>query len=91
MDNAQIYATLNGIFRVVFDDDTITIAAESTAADVDGWDSLNHVRLVLAVEDGFNVHFSAAEIGKLKNVGQLVDLIKSKLPVGETPIRSKNQ
>jgi acyl carrier protein len=55
------------------------LKAETTADDVDGWDSLSHIRLVLSVEKAFNVKFSAAEVGKLKNVGELVGLIRSKL------------
>jgi len=78
MEEGQIYQRLNAIFGDVFDDDTLSLAAETTADDVDGWDSLSHIRLVLSVEKAFNVKFSAAEVGKLKNVGELVGLIRSK-------------
>lgn len=78
MEEGQIYQRLNAIFGDVFDDDTLALAAETTADDVDGWDSLSHIRLVLSVEKAFNVKFSAAEVGKLKNVGELVGLIRSK-------------
>jgi acyl carrier protein len=79
MEEGQIYQRLNGIFGDVFDDDSVALKAETTADDVDGWDSLSHIRLVLTVEKAFNVKFSAAEVGKLKNVGELVGLIRSKL------------
>jgi acyl carrier protein len=79
MEESQIYQRLNGIFVDVFDDDDLSLKAETTADDVDGWDSLSHIRLVLSVEKAFNVKFSAAEVGKLKNVGELVGLIRSKL------------
>jgi acyl carrier protein len=79
MEEGQIYQQLNGIFGDVFDDDSVVLEAETTADDVDGWDSLSHIRLVLTVEKAFNVKFSAAEVGKLKNVGELVGLIRSKL------------
>jgi acyl carrier protein len=79
MEEGQIYQRLNTIFVDVFDDDTVSLKAETTADDVDGWDSLSHIRLVLSVEKAFNVKFSAAEVGKLKNVGELVGLIRSKL------------
>ena len=79
MEEGQIYQRLNGIFGDVFDDDSVALKPETTADDVDGWDSLSHIRLVLTVEKAFNVKFSAAEVGKLKNVGELVGLIHSKL------------
>ena len=59
-------------------DATIVIRPDLTAKEVDEWDSLNHVRLMLTVERTFGIKFSAAEIGKLKNVGDLVELISAK-------------
>jgi acyl carrier protein len=79
MEEGQVYQRLNAIFGDVFDDDSLALEAETTADDVDGWDSLSHIRLVLSVEKAFNVKFSAAEVGKLKNVGELVGLIRSKI------------
>ena len=79
METTEIYSKLTGIFHNVFDDDGLILAPETTATDVEGWDSLNHIRLVASVEKGFAVKFSAAEVGKLKNVGEFVTLIKSKL------------
>lgn len=73
-----IFADLNDIFRDVFDDDTIVVKPELTAEDVPEWDSLSHVRLVLAVQKHFNAKFSAAEISGLKNVGDLARLIQAK-------------
>ncbi len=72
------YEALTSVFHDVFDDDTIVVTPELTAADVDEWDSLRHIRLVAAVEKRFGLSFSAAEIGRLQNVGQLVSLIESK-------------
>jgi len=79
MEEGQVYQKLNTIFGDVFDDDGLSLKPDTTADDVDGWDSLSHIRLVLSVEKAFNVKFSAAEVGKLKNVGELVGLIRSKL------------
>jgi acyl carrier protein len=62
----------------VFDDDTIEVTPTLTAKDVDGWDSLNHIRLILTVEKAFNVKVSTSEIGSLENVGDLVKLIKAR-------------
>jgi acyl carrier protein len=79
METAEIYQKLDGIFRNVFDDDTIVVRSELTAADVDEWDSLSHIRLILTIEKAFRIKFSASEIGKLKNVGEFADLIRSKV------------
>ncbi len=70
---------LNGIFRTVFDNDEINIRPETTAGDVDGWDSLSHVNLILAVEKGFGIRFTQRELLTFKNVGDLLQSIDSKL------------
>jgi acyl carrier protein len=78
MDQPQIYSKLTGVFREVFDEDDLKLMPETTADDVDGWDSLSHIRLILAVSKSFGVKFSASEIGGLKNVGEFVELIQKK-------------
>lgn len=78
METPEIYQEFTKIFHRVFNDDSIVVRADLTANDVEGWDSLSHIRLVLTVERAFGVKFSAAEIGKLKNVAGLVDLVRSK-------------
>lgn len=77
MDEAQIYVRLADIFADVFDDDSIKVAPQLSAKDVDGWDSLTHIRLILTIEKAFKTRFSTAEIGSLENVGDLVSLIKA--------------
>jgi acyl carrier protein len=79
MDQPQIYTRLTSVFRDVFDEDDLVLTPEITADDVDGWDSLSHIRLVLAVSKSFGVKFSASEIGGLKNVGEFVELIQKKI------------
>lgn len=79
MEESKIYETLTAVFRDVFDDDDIVLTPALTAADIDEWDSLQHIRLVLSVEKKFNVKFTAAEVGSLKNVGEFVALVRSKL------------
>jgi|SanBayMetagenome_1026888.scaffolds.fasta_scaffold01430_5 acyl carrier protein len=74
--NTEIYEALNGIFREVMDNDSISVAPETTAADIPQWDSLTHVMLVVAVEKHFKVRFAATEVQKLQNVGELVGLIE---------------
>jgi acyl carrier protein len=78
MGEEQIYAQLKEIFESVFDDDSIVVAPGLSAKDVDGWDSLTHIRLILTVEKAFKIKFSTSEIGKLENVGDLVVLIKAR-------------
>ena len=78
MQSEEIYQQLSGIFADVFDDDAIVLKPAMTADDVDGWDSLTHIRLIISVEKAFKIKFSTAEVGKLKNVGEFVDLIASK-------------
>jgi acyl carrier protein len=77
MDEAQIYSRLAEIFEDVFDEDNIEITPELSAKDVDGWDSLTHIRLILTIEKAFKIKFSTSEIGRLENVGDLVRLIKA--------------
>jgi len=79
LDDAGIRALLNDIFRDTFDDESIEVHDAMTAADVDEWDSLNHINLILAVERGFGVRFLTSEIGNLANVGEFIALLKAKL------------
>jgi acyl carrier protein len=74
--STEIMGKLTGVFVDVFDDDDISLSDETTADDIDGWDSLTHIRLMLSVERAFGMKFSATEIGRLKNVGGLVELIR---------------
>jgi acyl carrier protein len=75
----ELLERLNEIFCVVFDDDEIRIAPEMTANDVDGWDSLSHVNLIVAIENKFNIRFSQKELLTFKNVGDLLNCIHSKI------------
>lgn len=74
----DIYEQLTPIFREVFDDDTMA-TPELTANDVENWDSLSHVRLMVAIEEHFNIHFSSSEITSFKKVGDLAAAIEAKL------------
>lgn len=78
METTSSYQKLTQVFHDVFDDDSIVVTPELTADDVDEWDSLAHIRLVVAVEKKFGMKFSAAEVGELKNVGELVTLIEAR-------------
>jgi acyl carrier protein len=70
---------MTDIFQDVFDDESIVVTPELTAQDVAEWDSLNHIRLILTVQKTFGISFSAAQTANLKNVGDLADLIQSKM------------
>ncbi len=75
MTREEIYERLNGVFRDVFDDETLQVRDETTAADVPGWDSLRHISLLAAVEEEFDIEFSMKETVGMKNVGEMVDII----------------
>jgi acyl carrier protein len=79
VNESEIYAKLTELFHEVLDDDTIQLTPELTAKDVDGWDSLNHIRLLLTIERTFKVKFTTSEIGKLQNVGDLAALINTRV------------
>ena len=70
---------LNDIFCQVFDDDTINITPEMTADDVDGWDSLSHINLIIAVETMFKIRFTKKELLTFRNVGDLLSNIEAKV------------
>lgn len=74
-----VHEKLNAIFREVFADETIQIRPETTANDIDGWDSLSHVNLIVAVETRFNVRFSHKELLTFRNVGDLMRCVESKI------------
>ncbi len=74
----EVLQRVTEIFHDVFDDDAIVVTPGLTADDVREWDSLAHIRLILTVQKAFGVKFSAAQVASLKNVGDLVDLIKKK-------------
>jgi acyl carrier protein len=79
LETVEIYEKLTSVFHDVFDDDSLVLTPQLSADDVDEWDSLSHLRLILTVQKTFAVKLSAAEIGKLKNVGELVELIQAKV------------
>lgn len=78
MDTDIIYPQLTTIMQDVFDDEVLVAHPDLTADDVEEWDSLSHLRLIMAVQKAFNVKFSAGEIGKLRKVSDLVQLIQAK-------------
>jgi acyl carrier protein len=78
LSNDTVYERLNHLFRDLLDDDGITLKADTTAADVEGWDSMVNVQLMVGVEQEFGVHLSAGQMQALRNVGELVSAIVSR-------------
>lgn len=63
---------LQDVFREVFDDDAMALSADTTAADVDGWDSVANIRLMVSVEEAFRIRFDVGEFQEYRNVGELI-------------------
>ena len=79
IDQQQIRDQLTNVFRTVFDDPSLTLQDSTTAADVEGWDSLTHIQLIVEIERAFHIKFTLAEIQKLEDVGALIRLIGRKV------------
>lgn len=75
MTREEIFPKLSEVFRDVFDDEDIMVTDSTSAKDIEDWDSLTHINLVVAVEKEFGVKFSMGETQKMKNVGEMVDII----------------
>ncbi len=79
MSREELVSRVTDIFRRNFDDDSIVLTDETTAADIEEWDSLEQINLLLAMEKAFSIKFSVGEVEGLRNVGEMLDLIESKL------------
>ncbi|MCR5301457.1 MAG: acyl carrier protein [Lachnospiraceae bacterium] len=79
MTREDIMEKVRRIFRDVFDDETLVITDSTNSSDIEDWDSLEHITLVVSMEKEFDLKFDLKEVNKLANVGEMVDLIASKL------------
>ncbi|HAP02045.1 MAG TPA: acyl carrier protein [Bacteroidetes bacterium] len=79
MQKPEILETLNRIWREELDNDSIVLTDESTAKDVEEWDSISNIQLVVATEKFFKIRFTSSEIAAFKNVGEMVDAIKNRI------------
>ena len=79
MNKKDIFNKVQGIFSDVFDDENLEINNSTNSEDVEEWDSLNHIQLVLSIEKTLNVRFKTGEIQSLKNVGEMVNLLEEKI------------
>lgn len=75
MKREEIFGKLNEIFRDYFEDDSIELHEETTADDIEDWDSLEHINLIVAIEKAFNMKFTMGEVTTMKNVGAMVTII----------------
>ena len=78
MTHAEVLDALTNVFRDVFDDNSIVINDQTTANDIEDWDSLEHINLIEAVEKEFNMRFQMREVSGMKNVGEMVDIISAR-------------
>ncbi len=79
MNRNQVYEELTTLFLDVLSLDALSLNDATVASDVENWDSLNHINLIVAIEQKFKVSFTTREVKKLKNVGEIVDLVISKI------------
>ena len=78
MTTQEILTKVTDIFRDVLDDDSIMLKPETIAEDIEDWDSLTHIQLVVAIEKKFVIKFSTSEINGFKNVGEMCDAVAKK-------------
>lgn len=79
MERSDIFKKVNEIFCDELDNDNIVLTDETTADDVEEWDSLSHVQLIVAIEKAFGIKFTSNEILSWNNVGELIDSIEKRL------------
>ena len=75
MNNNEILPRLNEVFRDVFGDSSLSVNENTTSADVEDWDSLEHINLIAAVENEFGLRFKMREVSGMKNVGEMIAII----------------
>lgn len=79
MTRSEITAEVNEIFREIFDDDSLVVNDATNADDIEDWDSLEQINILVAMEKKFEIKFSVNDVDGLENVGQTIDLIERKL------------
>lgn len=79
MTREEVFDTLNEIFRDVFDDDSIVVDDNTTADDIEDWDSLEYINLIVSIETEFGIKFNMGEVNTFKNVGEMADKILEKV------------
>lgn len=78
MSREEIFENLNEVFRDVFDDEDIVVTEATTADDIEDWDSLEHINLIVATEKKFGIKFTMSEVTGMKNVGEMASIIEER-------------
>ncbi len=78
MNKNEITERLNKVFRDVFGDDSISVNENTTSADIEDWDSIEHINLIAAVESEFGIRFKMREVSGMKNVGEMMEIISQR-------------
>ena len=81
MNKKNIKEKLQSVFIDVFEDDDLTISNSTNSDDIEEWDSLNHIALVLSIEKCFNIRFITGEVQSLKDVGEMIQLLEEKTSI----------
>ncbi len=79
MTNEEILSAVTSLIHEVFENDDILVTTETSAHDVEEWDSMTHIQLIASIESKYKVRFALGELQSLKNVGEMVELIQKKL------------
>jgi acyl carrier protein len=79
MEQNQIYSTLQEIFNTIFNEKSTSITAETSAQDIENWDSMTHLTLITEIESRFSIEFKLKELMNMNNVGDMVHIIQSKI------------
>lgn len=79
MSREEVFEKLNEVFREYFDDEEIVLSEETTADDIEDWDSLEHVNLIVTIENEFGMKFTMGEVTTMKNVGAMVNIILERI------------
>lgn len=79
MDKLDIIERLNEVFQDVFDDEDIVVDEETTADDIEDWDSIEHINLISSVESEFGIRFTMGEVSGMKNVGEMIHIIETRV------------
>lgn len=79
MSREEVFEKLNEVFQDVFDDEEIIVTDTTTSDDIEDWDSLEHINLIVAVENCFGIKFNMGEVTTMKNVGAMADIILERI------------
>jgi acyl carrier protein len=79
MEKTEILSKLTSIFKKIFNNDSLILTKELTANDVENWDSLTHMLLITEIENSFSIKFKLKDLNKMRNVGDMIEIITSKL------------